>query len=178
MESKIETYGLTDTVRELRLVCGFTQAQAAEVINEKYLPEGAEPITTMTVSRWEKENGISVDTRSSLRGIQRLNSLDAAYKVKNRVEKHVQKLSGIIDELRHNEEKLSELASISNAYMGALKQLDAINLTISKIQAEALKTEKVKVLLTTLTAVLDKYPAVKAEFLMKIKSEDEYGLFI
>ena len=178
-DSKIDIFGLADKVLELRNPNGrnLSLEKTAEEINAQYLPIGAEAINAMTVQRWEKSNGITYNgnERVSSNGMP-INAWAELVALKNRSEKNIQRLNKLIDELRGDQERLSEVASISNAYVSAMKQHQAITNDIAKYQREMLKLENVKRVVNMMMTILQKYPDVWQEFLTELKKHDEYEM--
>lgn len=173
--SKLDKLGIGAKVLELRK--SLTCEEVADIVNSQYLPAGVEPLNKMTISRYCVARGLTdMDRNDITKGVTRFNALAEAVAVKNRIVKHINKLSKLMDEIKDDEEKLSELASISNAYMNAMKQLQSLNESVSKIQAEQLRVEKIRIAITLLLKTLDKYPAVKAEFFSSLRENDEYDI--
>lgn len=170
-KSKIDEYGLGNRVITLRKT--LTCEEIADEINRLYLPAGAEPLNKMTISRYCIAHGLTDMERNDItKGVTRFDSLAESWSVRNRLVKHTNKLARIIDELKEDEEKLSELASISNAYLNSCKQLQELNVRVSQIQKEQLGLEKVRRILSVMLEVLVKYPQVKAEIYKKFAEND------
>lgn len=171
-KSKIDEFNLGKKVLELRK-SNLTCEEVADEINRLYLPAGVEPISKMTVSRYCNAHGLTDMSRSDISyGVTRFDALKEAWGVRNRLVKHTNKLGKIVDELKQDEEKLSELASISNAYLNSCKLQQELNEKVSKIQKEQLGLEKVRQILSTMLEVLVKYPQVKAEIYKRFADKD------
>lgn len=171
-EHRIEKLGLTDKVIELRQ--NLSLERAAEIINTKYLPVGEAPINAMTISRWEKAANAVPEGQASASALNPWAELIA---LKNRSEKNIQRLNKVIEELRQDEERLSEVATISNAYVTAMKQHQSIVNDIAKIQQQLTKVENVKRVVGLMMKILQQYPEVWNEFLTEIRQhEEEYQL--
>lgn len=174
--SKIEQLGLSEKVLELRQ--NLSLEKTAEVINTKYLPDGAEPINAMTILRWERANNAVPEVQGQAPvAMQQVNAWAEMVTLKNRSEKNIQRLNKLIEELRHDQERLSDLASISNAYVSAMKQHQSITNDIAKFQREMVKVENVKRVVGLMMKILQQYPEVWNEFLLELrKHEEEYQL--
>lgn len=174
-ESKIDQYGLSDKVIELRSTLSLEKT--AEIINTKHLPCGAEYINAMTILRWERANGATPDGDRSPSIGDALNPWAEMVTLKNRSEKNIQRLNKIIEELRQDEERLSEVASISNAYVSAMKQHQTVINDIAKYQKEMMRTENIKKVITLMMKILQQYPEVWNEFLLELqRNKEEYEL--
>ena len=173
-DNKIERYALGDKVLELRK--SLTCAEVANIINRKYLPKNAEPLSTMAISRYCSSKGVTdVENKNVSKAIY-FDALEEAHKVRDRVLKHENRLVEVYDNLKENEEKLSELASISNAILNTYRLHQELNERVSKIQKEQLGLEKVRKALRLLMNTLDSYPEVKAEFFAKLRDAEEYDI--
>lgn len=170
-KSKIDEYNLGKRILTLRQT--LTCEEIADEVNRLYLPAGAEPINKMTVSRYCSSHGLTDMGRNDISvATNRFDALKEAWAVRNRLVKHTNKLAKIVDELKQDEEKLSELASISNAYLNSCRLQQELNEKVSKIQKEQLGLEKVRLILSTILEVLVKYPQVKAEIYKKFADND------
>lgn len=173
-DNKIEKYALGNKVLELRKT--LTCAEVAQVINRKYLPKNAKPLSTMAISRYCSSKGITdIENKGVSKAIY-FDSLEEAHKVRDRVIKHENRLVDVYNNLKENEEKLSELASISNAILNTYRLHQELNERVSKIQKEQLGLEKVRKALRLLLNTLDKYPEVKAQFFTELRNAEEYDI--
>jgi DNA repair ATPase RecN len=153
----------------------LTCEEIADEINRRYLPAGEEPVTKMTVSRYCTAHGMTDMQRNNItKSVTHFDSLAEAQKVRNRLVKHTNKLSDLLDELKEDEEKLSEIASISNAYLNCCKQLSELNRTVSQIQREQLGLQKVRKVLSVVISLLEKYPEVKAQVFEELRKSEVY----
>lgn len=153
----------------------LTCEEIADEINRRYLPAGEEPVTKMTVSRYCTAHGMTDMQRNNItKSVTHFDSLVEAQKVRNRLVKHTNKLSDLLDELKEDEEKLSEIASISNAYLNCCKQLSELNRTVSQIQREQLGLQKVRKVLSVVISLLEKYPEVKAQVFEELRKSEVY----
>ncbi len=169
--SKIDEYGLGARVLKMRDV--LTCEEIADEVNRLYLPAGAEPLNKMTVSRYCAAHGKTDMERNDIsKSVTRFDVLAESWAVRNRILRHTNKIGKILDELKSDEEKYSEISSISNAYNACLKFQQDLNVQISKIQKEQLGLEKVRKILTVMLDVLAKYPQVKAEMYERFLNED------
>lgn len=169
--SKIDEYGLGARVLKMRDV--LTCEEIADEINRLHLPAGAEPLNKMTVSRYCAAHGKTDMERNDIsKGVKRFDSLAEAWQVRNRILRHTNKLGKLLDELREDEEKLSEISSLSNAYLNSCKFQQELNVQVSKIQKEQLGLEKVRRILSVMLDTLNKYPQVKAEMYERFLQED------
>ena len=151
----------------------LTCEEIADEINRNYLPAGVEPLNKMTISRYCTSHGMTdMDRNDISKSLTKFDSLAESWSVRNRLVKHTNKLAKLIDELKEDEEKLSELASISNAYLNSCKQLQELNIKVSQIQKEQLGLEKVRRILSVMLEVLVKYPQVKSEIYKKFQEND------
>lgn len=174
-ESKIDKLGLGQRVLALRK--DLTCEEIADEINKKYLPEGVEPLNKMTVSRYCANHGMAGIERNDIsKGVTRFNALDEAWGVRNRLIRHTNKLRDILDNLKDDEEKLSEISSISNAYLNSCKYLQELNVSVSKIQKEQYGVEKVRKVLLIFLEVLNKYPDARAEAFERLRNSDVYEI--
>ncbi len=172
-KSAIDQLGIGERVLMLRR--NLTLEEVADRIN-KEVPEGTPRINEAMISRYCKQHGLEVDNRSNRIDAARIsyNSLAEAVSVKERVARHVRKLEKIVDKIKDDKEKLSEIASISNAYLHSCKVLQDVNMSISKIQKEHFGHEKVRKVLKALLAVLEEYPEVKIKFFEKLRESAVY----
>ena len=169
--SKIDEYKLGARVLELRN--SLTCEEIADTINRMYLPAGADPINKMTVSRYCIAHGKTDMERNDItKSVTRFDALKEACAVRDRILRHTNKLGRILDNLKSDEEKLSEIGSISNAYLNSCKYQQDLNVQVSKIQKEQLGLDKVRRILTVMLEVLVKYPQVKAEIYQKFRDND------
>ena len=173
VRSAIDQFGLGDKVLALRR--NLTLQEVADRIN-KLTPEGAPNIGVSQIQQYCYKHGVEGRDKRLSKALtsQRFDSLKEAWSVRERVIKHVRKLDGIVDRLKDDEERLSEIASISNAYLNACKGLQDINKSISKIEKEHLGHEKVRKVLKTLLETLDEFPDVKARFMEKMRESTAY----
>lgn len=171
--SKIDTLGIGAKVLALRK--DLTCEEIADEINERYLPVGAEPITKMAVSRYCTAHGMTDMERNDIsKDVTHFDSLAETKKVRDRVVRHANKLSQLMEDIKQDEEKLSELSSISNAYLSTLTMQQKMNKEVSRIQVEQLGVEKVRKVINLILSVLSKYPAVRAEVFEKVRESDVY----
>ena len=171
--SKIDQMGLGARVLSLRKT--LTCEEVADVINKQHLPAGVEPINKMTVSRYCSAHGMTDMERNDItKGVTRFDALAEAWQVRNRLVRHTNKLGKILEELKEDEEKLSEIGSISNAYLNSCKFLNDLNVSVSKIQKEQLGVDKVRKVLGVVIDTLNKYPAVKAEVFEKLRESEVF----
>lgn len=171
--SKIDQMGLGARVLSLRKT--LTCEEVADVINKQHLPAGVEPINKMTVSRYCTAHGLTDMERNDItKGVTRFDALAEAWQVRNRLVRHTNKLGKILEELKEDEEKLSEIGSISNAYLNSCKFLNDLNVSVSKIQKEQLGVDKVRKVLGVVIDTLNKYPAVKAEVFEKLRESEVF----
>lgn len=169
----IDQLGLGERVLMLRR--NLTLEEVADRIN-KLKPEGAPNIGISQISKYCEKHGVSGAQGKlvTMARRQNFNSLEEAWDVHNRVVRHSKKLERIVDELKDDEEKLSEIASISNAYLNACKCLLEVNKSVSRIEKEYLGHEKVRKVLKTLLEVLEEFPDVKTRFLEKMRESTAY----
>lgn len=170
--SVIDQYNLGDEVR--RLALKMTIKDIADEINLRYLPDNEPPLSLNSVYHYCKKHGIRGALPANVTIRQSFDSLSEAHAVRTKLVKHTKKLSKIIDAMKDDEEKLSEIATISNAYVKACDQLSKLNESVSRIQKEQLAIAKVRKVLTVLLDVLSKYPDVKVEFLEKLREMELY----
>lgn len=171
--SKIDKMGLGAKVLALRQ--DLTCEEIADEINARYLPAGAEPVNKMTISRYCTSHGMTDMQRNDIsKSLTRFDALSEAWKVRDRLLKHSNRLSKLIDELKEDEEKLSEISSISNAYLNSCKQLNDLNESVSRIQKEQLGLQKVRQVLGAVLQTLEKYPSVRAEIFEKLRNSEVY----
>ncbi len=171
--TKIDQYGLGARVLSLRKT--LTCEEVADVINKQHLPAGVEPINKMTVSRYCADHGMTDMERNDItKGVTRFDALSEAWSVRNRLIRHTNKLAKILEDLKEDEEKLSEIGSISNAYLNSCKFLNDLNLSVSKIQKEQLGVDKVRKVLGVVIETLDKHPAVKAEVFERLRESEVF----
>lgn len=173
-KSKIDQAGLGKKVLAMRE--DLTCSEIADIINTKYLPAGMEPINAMTIARYCVAHGITDRRNNVTKKVKSFNSLEESYKVRDRVYRHCDKLDQIMDECKDDEEKLSELASISNAKLNALKTLQALNESVSKIQAEQLRVENVRRAVQVIINVLREFPEAYAEVMKRLREHQDYDL--
>lgn len=173
LRSAIDQFGLGDKVLALRR--NLTLQEVADRIN-KLTPEGAPNIGVSQISMYCQKHGVAGRDKRLSKALtkQHFDSLKEAWSVRDRVLKHVRKLDGIVDQIKDNEERLTDIAAISNAYLNACKGLQDINKSISKIEKEHLGHEKVRIVLKTLLNTLDEYPDVKSRFLEKMRESTAY----
>ena len=108
------------------------------------------------------------------KAVEHFDALAEAKKVRNRLTKHTNKMELLLDELKEDEEKLSEIASISNAYLNSCKQLAELNRTVSQIQKEQLGLQKVRKVLGVVIEILDRYPEVKSQVFEELRKSEVY----
>ena len=170
--STLDKYNLGDEVR--RLAQKMTIKDVADEINLNYLPANEPPLSLHAFYCYCRKHGIRGALPATYQIRQSFDSLSEAHTVRTKLVKHTRKLGKIIDEMQGNDEKLSEIATISNAYVKACDQLSKLNESVSRIQKEQLAIAKVRKVLTVLLEVLDKYPEVKVEFLEKLREMELY----
>lgn len=167
----LDQYNLEDEVR--RVASKMSLSDAWREINTHYLPSDCPPISIQAFYYYCQKRGI-VSARPTSQNVKSsFDPLLEAQSVRSRVIRHTRKLSKFIDELK-KEERLSEVATISNAYLNSCKQLASLNESISKIRKEQLASEKVRLVLKALLEVLSNYPDVKTEFMEKIRELELY----
>ena len=172
-QTKIDKMGIGAKVLAMRR--DLTCEEIADEINSRYLPAGEEPVTKMTVSRYCTSHGMTDMYRNHLtKAVEHFDALAEAKKVRNRLTKHTNKMELLLDELKEDEEKLSEIASISNAYLNSCKQLAELNRTVSQIQKEQLGLQKVRKVLGVVIAILDRYPEVKSQVFEELRKSEVY----
>ena len=173
VRNAIDQFGLGEKVLMLRR--NLTLQEVADRIN-KLTPEGAPNIGVSQVQKYCEKHGVNTPQTSPLKIARRqnFNSLAEAWEVRNRVVRHAKKLEQIVDQMKDDQEKLSEIASISNAFLNACKCLQDLNKSVSKIEKEHLGHEQVRKVLKTLLDVLDEFPEVKARFLEKMRESTAY----
>lgn len=171
--SKLDKWHIGDRVLAMRehLTC----AEIADEVNMRYRPAGEPPVNRMTISRYCTSHGMYDKGRNDISvAAKHFDTLEEAEKVRKRLVKHANRIGEIWERIKDDEEKLSELSSISNAYMNALKQLQELNVSVSKIQKEQLGMEKVRKVLSVMLSVLDKYPEVKAQIFEELRQSEVY----
>ena len=171
--SAIDQLGLGDRVLTLRR--NLTLEEVTDRIN-KFVPEGAPRIGVSQVALYCKKHGVLPSEKNNrvVPKVLHIDSLKEAWDVRTRVLRHVRKLEGIVDDIKDDQEKLSEIASISNAYLSACRCLQDINRAVSKIEKENLGHDKVRKVLKTLLEILDEYPEVKTRFMEKLRESAVY----
>lgn len=171
--SAIDQFGLGEKVLILRR--NLTLEEIADRIN-RLTPEGAPNISISQISKYCEKHGVSADKKSLTRTLKPLNinSVEEAVSVKARVQRHVRKLEDIVDQVKDDQERLSEIAAISNAYLAACKTLLEVNKTISKIEKEHYGHDKVRKVLKTLLQTLDEFPEVKVRFMERMRESSVY----
>ena len=173
MKYKIDELGLGKRVLELRKT--LTCEEVADVVNREYLPAGEQPLNKMTVSRYCSAHGLTDVGRNDVSAaVNRFNALSEAWSVRNRLVRHTNKLGKILDNLKDDEEKLSEISSISNAYLNSCKFLEDLNESVSRIQKEQLGIQKVRKVLEVFLKILDRYPQVKNEVFEELRRSDMF----
>ena len=173
MQSKIDKMGVGRKVLTMRKT--LTCSEIADIVNERYLPAGEQPISMMAVSRYCTSHGMADMERNDIsKDVTHFDALGEAEKVRRRLVKHSNKLESMIDDLKEDEEKLSELSSISNAYLASLRQLEDLNESVSKIQKEQLGLTQVRKVLQAVLDTLNKYPQVRTEVFEKLRQSDVY----
>lgn len=171
--SKIDSLGLGARVLTLRKE--LTCEEVADIINTQYLPAGAEPLNKMTVSRYCSAHGITDMERNDItKSVTRFDALEEAINVRNRLVKRTNKMERLLDDIKEDEEKLSELSSVNNAYLNCCKLLQDLNESVSKIQKEQLGIDKVRMVLREFISTLDKYPEVKADVFARLRESAVY----
>lgn len=174
-KSKIDELGLGARVLTLRK--DLTCEEVADIVNKKFLPAGVEPLNKMTVSRYCAAHGMTDMERNDItKGVTRFDALAEAFSVRNRLIRHTNKLGKLLDELKEDEEKLSEISSISNAYLNSCKYLQELNVSVSKIQKEQLGIDNVRKVLRIVLEIVSKYPQVKAEMFERFRESEVYDL--
>ena len=171
--SAIDTLGLGEKVLQLRR--NLTLEEVADRIN-KIKPEGTPNIGISQIAKYCEKHGVNPSRQSITKVVKsmHINTLEDAVAVQTRVARHVRKLEHVVDKVKDDEEKLSEIASISNAYLNACKCLLDVNRTISKIEKEHLGHDKVRKVLKTLLEVLEEFPEVKTRFFEKLRESTVY----
>lgn len=172
-QSKIDKMGLGAKVLALRQE--LTCEEIADEINARWLPAGAEPVNKMTISRYCQDHGMTDMQRNDIsKGVTHFDALGEAWKVRDRLVRRTNKLEKFLDEIHEDEEKLSEYASINNAYLNCCRQLNDLNESVSKIQKEQLGLQKVRQVLSVVLDVLNKYPSVRAEIFEQLRNSEVY----
>lgn len=163
--NKLDKWHIGDRVLAMRehLTC----AEIADEVNMRYRPAGEPPVNRMTISRYCNSHGITDRRRNDIKTAanEHFDTLEEAEKVRKRLVAHTNRIGELWENIKGDEEKLSELASISNAYMNALKMQQELNISVSKIQKEQLGMAKVRKVLSIILSTLDKHPEVRAEIL-------------
>lgn len=172
-QSKIDKLGLGAKVLALRQ--DLTCEEIADEINARWLPAGAEPVNKMTISRYCVSHGMTDMQRNDIsKSVTNFDALSEACKVRDRLVRRTNKMEHFLEELKEDEEKLSEYASINNAYLNCLKQLNDLNESVSKIQKEQLGLHKVRQVLGVVITTLNKYPSVRAEIFEQLRNSEVY----
>ena len=172
-QNKIDALGLGGKVLALRK--DLTCEEVADIVNSQYLPAGVEPLNKMTVSRYCIQHGMTdMERRDITKSVTHFNALEEAYSVRNRLVKRTNKMERLLDEIKEDEEKLSELSSVNNAYLNCCKMLQDLNESVSKIQKEQLGMDKVRKVLEVFISTLDKYPEVKADVFARLRDSEVY----
>lgn len=171
--SKIDKLGIGGKVLALRK--DLTCEEIADEINARYLPAGAEPVNKMTISRYCAAHGMpDMQYNNISKKVVRFDALEEAWAVKNRLEKQCNKLEKFLERIREDEEKLSEYASINNAYGNCISRLNDLNESVSRIQKEQLGLAKVRQVLGIVLDILNKYPSVRAEIFEQLRNSEVY----
>ena len=110
------------------------------------------------------------------KGVTYFDALSEACKVRDRVVRHENRLVRVYENLKEDEEKLSELASISNALLNTYRMHQDLNERVSKLQKEQLGVDKVRKALRILVETLNKYPEVKADYFQRLRDAEEYEI--
>lgn len=173
-QSKLDKWGIGDRVLAMRehLTC----AEIADEVNMRYRPAGEDPVNRMTISRYCNAHGITDRRRNDISAVPRdhFDTLEEAEKVRKRLVNHTNRIGELWEHIKGDEEKLSELASISNAYMNALKMQQELNISVSKIQREQLGLSKVRKVLSIILSTLDKHPEVRTEIFDELRKSEVY----
>lgn len=173
-QSAIDQLGLGEKVLALRR--NLSLEEVTDRINKLKPPE-APNIGISQVHYYCQKHGVAGDNRISRNRVSKMqafNSLDDAIEVRDRIIRHSKKLEHIVDQIKEDEEKLSEIAGISGAYLNACKCLLEVNKNISRIEKEHLGHEKVRKVLKTLLEILDEFPDVKTRFMEKLRESTVY----
>ena len=172
--NKLDKWHIGDRVLAMRehLTC----AEIADEVNMRYRPAGEPPINRMTISRYCNSHGITDRRRNDIKTAanEHFDTLEEAEKVRKRLVTHTNRIGELWENIKGDEEKLSELASISNAYMNALKMQQELNISVSKIQKEQLGMAKVRKVISIILSTLDKHPEVRAEIFEELRKSEVY----
>ena len=175
MAGKIDNAGLGAKVLELRK--SLTCEEVADIINAKFLPAGVEPLSMMAVSRYCVSHGMADMERNDVsKKVTRFDTMSEAMTTLKRIDKRIAKMETLMDEMKDDEEKLSEIASISNAYANLLKWRQSLIEQVSKIQKEQMSVDRIRKVMLVLIELLRKYPEVYSDFMIKLRELDEYEL--
>lgn len=167
----IEQYGLGEKVLALRR--NLTLKEVTERIN-KFVPEGAPRIGISQIHQYCVKHGETGSRQLSVAKLKKFDSFNDAVDVRDRILRHTRKLDSIIEQIKEDEERLSEISSVSNAYLNACKCLLEVNKAISRIEKEHLGHDKVRKVLKTLLEILDEFPDVKTRFMEKLRESTVY----
>lgn len=171
--SKIDKLGIGGKVLALRK--DLTCEEIADEINARYLPAGAEPVNKMTISRYCAAHGMpDMQYNNISKKVVRFDALEEAWAVKNRLERQCNKLEKFLERIKEDEEKLSEYASINNAYLNSCSRLNDLNESVSRIQKEQLGLQKVRRVLSVIMGALEKHPAVKSEVYEQLRNSEVF----
>ena len=169
----IDKLGLGDKVLTLRR--NLTLEEVTDRVN-RIKPKDAPKISISQVSKYCVTHGVCPGNQAVSRLVKSIpyNSLEEAIEVKERVVRHVKKLERVVDKVKDDKEKLSEIASISNAYLSSCKCLLDVNKAISNIEKEYYGHERVRKVLKALLDTLEIYPEVKTKFFEKLRDSSVY----
>jgi transcriptional regulator with XRE-family HTH domain len=173
-QSKIDMYDLGEKVVELRHKNGLSLDDAADVINEKYLPEGAEPISHMSIARWEISNNCK-PVPSIIRTDQLLtpmmNTYDRMCELLSKVDRQIQKVN-----FKLNEKNIltDDYVKLSAAYEKLISRKQAILNDITKYQRQIQSSDNTNKLLGVLIEELKKEDIeVYTRFVKRIQQNKE-----
>lgn len=200
--AKITEYGLHDKVVELAKYMSLQNM--AEVINKKYLPEGAEEINPMTIKRYcDSNNIVLTDKRFNSSGIPKLtNTLEEAQDMNKYADKNIEVLQKMLENFKKdlfgieippgadkaaivlllkscvniNKETRDTSLAIEKWVNRKIMNLDRI----TEYQASLLKLENYKKLFLAMISVIESYgdPEIKAQFINAIHDDHEmFDLF-
>lgn len=185
MPTRIEELGLVDKVNELKATRGY--ASIAKIINEKFLPEGEEPISTMAVQRYFKKQNAMLVAGNGLEQSDEPNPYDELKALSEKIDSRLESLGAVIlhaeeNIKKHNKEHPNEQISLKDddnwqkaiALQERLvaRRQSLLN-DIAKYQSEIGTYSNLKEIIRIMVSTLKQFPGAYELFRLKVNSNVE-----
>ncbi len=174
MSTRIDELGLVDIVNELR--GQYSYARIAKIINERYLPEGEEPISQMTVHRYLRKKNEIVPAKQEVVAVPESEEIDPYDEMKmliNIIDARLESIQESLTEVEKkknknvlkDDDKYRDLVSLQEKLIARKQNL--LN-NIAKYQSEIGTYTNMKEIIRILVETLKSIPGAYDSFRQKI----------